>query len=50
MLMSLAPAALGILSIVIFWFYPLNDEKMAVIEGELRDRRQAAGISEDADS
>lgn len=50
MLMSLAPAALGILSIVIFWFYPLNDEKMAVIEGELRDRRRAAGISEDEDS
>lgn len=47
MLMSLAPAALGVLSIGIFCFYPLNDEKMAVVEKELHERRQAAGLPDD---
>lgn len=48
MLMSLAPAALGILSIVIFCFYPLNDTRMAEIEADLHARRQAAGLPDDA--
>ncbi|MCF3650227.1 MFS transporter [Synoicihabitans lomoniglobus] len=43
LLMSLAPAALGILSIVIFKFYPLTDQKMAGIEADLDARRAAAG-------
>lgn len=50
MLMSLAPAAVGIVSIVIFMFYPLNDARMATIESELHARRHAAGIADDEPS
>jgi len=38
-LMSIYPAALGVLSIVIFLFYPLNEARMAEINGELTVRR-----------
>jgi GPH family glycoside/pentoside/hexuronide:cation symporter len=41
-LMSLAPAALAVASMAIFNFYPLNDERMAIIEAELKARRQGA--------
>jgi len=41
-LMSLAPSALGILSIAIFLFYPLDDARVAVIESDLKERRAAA--------
>jgi GPH family glycoside/pentoside/hexuronide:cation symporter len=41
-LMSLAPSALGILSIAIFLFYPLDDQRVAGIEADLMKRRAAA--------
>jgi len=41
LLMSLAPSALGILSIVIFFFYPLDDRRVAEIEADLKQRRAA---------
>jgi GPH family glycoside/pentoside/hexuronide:cation symporter len=40
-LMSIYPAALGIVSIVIFLFYPLSEKRMDEINGEL-DRRRAS--------
>ncbi len=43
MLVSLAPSALGVLSIVIFLFYPLTDERVSVIAAELKLRRAAGG-------
>jgi len=42
-LMSLYPAILGFLSIGIFLFYPLNEKRMAEINGELASRRAKAG-------
>lgn len=42
LLMSLAPSALGILSIVIFLFYPLDDRRVAEIEADLEKRRVAS--------
>ncbi len=38
-LMSIYPAALGVLSIAIFLFYPLNEARMAAINTELTARR-----------
>ena len=38
-LMSIYPAALGVLSIVIFCFYPLTEKRMAEINAELNARR-----------
>ena len=43
-LMSIYPAALGVLSIVIFLFYPLSEKRMAVINDELKQRR--TGLTE----
>lgn len=42
-LMSLAPSAIGLLSIVVFLFYPLDDQRVAAIEADLKQRRAAAG-------
>ncbi|MBL9204438.1 MAG: MFS transporter [Opitutaceae bacterium] len=39
LLMSLIPAVLGVLSIVIFLFYPLSDRRMASINSDLESRR-----------
>jgi GPH family glycoside/pentoside/hexuronide:cation symporter len=44
-LMSIIPAVLGIASIVTFLFYPLNDQKVAALNAELKQRREAAGIA-----
>lgn len=41
-LMSIYPAALGLLSIVIFLFYPLTEKRMAGIDADLRARRASA--------
>lgn len=41
LLFSLIPAAMGILSIIILFFYPLNDKRVAVIEAELKQRRSS---------
>jgi len=41
LLMSVLPAALGIVSLAILAFYPLNEGRMAVIETELKKRRAA---------
>jgi len=41
-LMSIYPSALGILSIVIFLFYPLNEQRMAGIRADLNARRVSA--------
>ena len=42
-LMSLYPAALGVLSIVVFLFYPLNEARVAEIHKELKRRRAEPG-------
>ena len=43
LLMSMMPAALGVLSVIIFLFYPLTDKRVAEINEELEARRLAAG-------
>jgi GPH family glycoside/pentoside/hexuronide:cation symporter len=45
LLMSVIPAALGIVSIVIVLFYPLNEAKVSQIESDLKARRAALGES-----
>jgi glycoside/pentoside/hexuronide:cation symporter, GPH family len=42
-LMSIYPAIIGVLSIVIFLFYPLTEKRMAEINGELARRRTPEG-------
>jgi GPH family glycoside/pentoside/hexuronide:cation symporter len=39
MLMSLIPAAVGLVAILIVAFYPLNEARMSKIETELKTRR-----------
>ncbi len=39
------PAALGVLSIMILLFYPLNETKVSQIEADLKARRAALGES-----
>jgi GPH family glycoside/pentoside/hexuronide:cation symporter len=48
LLMSMMPAALGIVSIVIFLFYPLTDKRVNEINEELRLRRLEAGVPTEA--
>jgi Na+/melibiose symporter-like transporter len=43
LLFSLIPAALGLLSMVILFFYPLNDKRVEKLIAELNERREAAG-------
>ncbi|HLP02161.1 MAG TPA: MFS transporter [Opitutaceae bacterium] len=43
LLMSLIPAAFGIISILLVGFYPLNEKKVAQIGEDLKARRIAAG-------
>lgn len=43
-LMSLIPAVFGVVALVIFHFYPLNDKRVNEINEELRARRVAAGL------
>lgn len=40
LLFSLIPAALGIVSMIITFFYPLNDKRVAQISAELDERRK----------
>ena len=42
LLMSVIPAAIGILSVVLVLFYPLNEAKVTVIEADLKARRAQA--------
>lgn len=42
MLVSVIPAAVGVISIIILLFYPLNEAKMDAIGAELKTRRAAA--------
>src|SRR5271157_751772 len=44
LLMSILPAAIGLVSMVALMFYPLHERKMAEIEVELKKRRAAAGL------
>jgi GPH family glycoside/pentoside/hexuronide:cation symporter len=44
-LMSLIPAVLGIVSIVIFLFYPLTDVRVNEMNAELKLRREKAGAA-----
>jgi glycoside/pentoside/hexuronide:cation symporter, GPH family len=43
MLMSTIPAAFGILSVVLIFFYILDDNKMKQIKADLEERRKASG-------
>lgn len=47
-LMSVLPAAFGVLSLIIFLFYPLNDRKVNELNEELRERRIKAGLPTEA--
>ncbi|MBN1483015.1 MFS transporter [candidate division KSB1 bacterium] len=42
LLFSLIPAGIGVLSMILLMFYPLNDKKVEMIIGELNERREAA--------
>ena len=42
LLVSLIPAAIGVLSIVLVLFYPLSERKMSQIAADLKARRAAA--------
>ncbi len=42
-LFSIIPAGFGVLSIIILFFYPLNDKKVEQIVNELGERRKAIG-------
>jgi len=42
-LFSVIPAAMGILSMIILYFYPLNDKRVQEIENELKQRRKESG-------
>jgi GPH family glycoside/pentoside/hexuronide:cation symporter len=42
-LFSIIPACLGFLSIIILYFYPLNDRRVAEIESDLKERRILSG-------
>jgi GPH family glycoside/pentoside/hexuronide:cation symporter len=44
-LMSIFPAALGVLSLVIYHFYPLTDQRVNEINEELKERRLKAGAA-----
>ena len=48
LLVSLIPAAIGVLSILIVLFYPLNEIKMSQIETDLKARRAAEAGAEPA--
>jgi glycoside/pentoside/hexuronide:cation symporter, GPH family len=43
LLMSVFPAAMGVISIILVLFYPLNEKKVAQIEADLKARRAAIG-------
>jgi len=43
LLFSLVPAAFGIISLILVFFYPLNDKRVEEMTAELIARRQAAG-------
>jgi len=43
LLFSLIPAAFGILALIIVSFYPLNNQRMAVIGADLKERRAQSG-------
>jgi GPH family glycoside/pentoside/hexuronide:cation symporter len=42
LLMSLYPALFGAVGVALMLFYPLNNRVMFQIEGDLRERREAA--------
>ncbi|MEJ2053666.1 MAG: MFS transporter [Calditrichaceae bacterium] len=46
LLFTLIPAGLGLLSMAICFIYPLNDNRVAEIEAELKVRREADGTGE----
>lgn len=46
LLMSVAPAALALVSMALFSFYPLGEQRMAQIEAELKARRGASQVAE----
>ena len=43
LLFSIIPAIMGVLSIIILYFYPLNDNRVEEIEKELKQRRKESG-------
>ena len=47
LLMSVLPASLGVVSLIVLAFYPLNEGRMVVISNELRKRR-AADVAKEA--
>ncbi|MDQ5977161.1 MAG: glycoside/pentoside/hexuronide:cation symporter, family [Verrucomicrobiota bacterium] len=44
-LMSIIPALLGVVSLVIFLFYPLTDQRVNEMNEELKARREKAGLA-----
>ena len=48
LMMSLLPAIFGIISMIVVFFYPLNDKKVAEIEADLKARKAAEDAAGDA--
>ena len=46
MLMSIIPAGLAVVSMIPLFFYKLDDDKLAVIEADLKERKEGQEISE----
>lgn len=46
LLMSIIPAALGLVSVLLLAFYPLNESKMRQVGADLASRRAAAGSTQ----
>lgn len=40
LLMSIIPAGIAVVAMIVIWFYPLTSEKMAEVERELKAKRQ----------
>ena len=40
LLMSMIPAAIAVIAMIVIWFYPLTSEKMVEVERELKAKRQ----------
>ena len=47
-LMSVIPTGIGLVALVLFALYPLNEAKMALIASDLKARRVAAGENDPA--
>jgi GPH family glycoside/pentoside/hexuronide:cation symporter len=45
LIMSFYPAVFALFGVIIMWFYPLSNDMMKKIEGELAEKRKLAGVN-----